>query len=293
MKIRVEGVSKRYVTGTGEVAVLDQVTLNVREGECLGLVGPSGCGKTTLLNIIAGFTLPSSGAVYVDGNAVRGPGADRGVIFQQYAVFPWLTVKENIGFGLTLRANFRPRWEREEIVRRYIGLMGLRGFEEAYPKELSGGMKQRVALARAYAVNPAILLMDEPFAALDAQTREDMQELLLEIFMQETKTIVFVTHSVEEAIFLCGRISVLTRRPARVARVIEIPFEYPRSRRLRTALEFVRLREEIEDLIRDEHSKSEKGGVKDAAAARTDLRDVGSVYVGDVGVGSGRSAGAG
>ena len=254
-KIRIENVSMRY-TVKGVLPVLENICLDIAEGEFVSLVGPSGCGKTTLLNIIGGFVQPTEGSVYVDGQPVTGPGPERGVIFQQYAVFPWLTVKQNIVFGLTLRANYREHAVREEVATRYIELMGLKGFEDAYPKMLSGGMKQRVAIARAYAVNPAILLMDEPFAALDAQTRDVMQELLLDILEKERKTVLFVTHSVEEAVFLSRRVVVMTARPGRIRRIIDVPFQYPRERGLRTTPAFLAIREEVESLVRQEYTQA-------------------------------------
>ncbi|MEW6046784.1 MAG: ABC transporter ATP-binding protein [Bacillota bacterium] len=259
VKIRIEDVSMKY-TMKGVLAVLENICLDISEGEFVSLVGPSGCGKTTLLNIVAGFVQPTQGSVYVDGQPVTGPGPERGTIFQQYAVFPWLTVKQNITFGLTLQANRRERAVREDVAARYIELMGLKGFEDAYPKMLSGGMKQRVAIARAYAVNPAILLMDEPFAALDAQTRDVMQELLLDILEKERKTVLFVTHSVEEAVFLSRRVVVMTARPGRIRRVIDVPFQYPRERRLRITPAFLAIREEVESLVRREYTHAMEGG---------------------------------
>lgn len=248
-QIEVRGVSKVFTLNDKPLRVLDNVNLQVAPGEFISIVGPSGSGKTTLLNIISGLEEPSEGEVLVKGVPVKGPGPDRGVIFQQYAVFPFLTVAENIAFGLTLQNNRRPQKERDEIVRHYIDLMGLNGFEKVYPKNLSGGMKQRVAIARAYAVAPDILLMDEPFAALDAQTRDTMQEVILDILERERKTVLFITHHVEEAVFLSNRVVVMSARPARVREIVDIPFSYPRERRIRTTPEFLRLREHIESLV--------------------------------------------
>jgi NitT/TauT family transport system ATP-binding protein len=260
-KIQIRGLWKEF-RQQQVLSVLEGITLDVQEGEFVSLLGTSGCGKTTLLNIVAGFIPPSRGEVTVDGRPVVAPGPERGVIFQQYAVFPWLSVQDNITFGLTLSANRLGPAERGAIARRYIDLMGLRGFEHAYPKTLSGGMKQRVAIARAYAVSPAILLMDEPFGALDAQTRDAMQELLLDIFTQERRTVLFVTHSVEEAVLLSGRIAVMTARPGRVREIIPIPRGYPRDAewRSRTSPEFLAIREQVEGLIRHEYAHTEGGG---------------------------------
>ncbi|MDR7419495.1 MAG: ABC transporter ATP-binding protein [Armatimonadota bacterium] len=262
-KIRIRGLWKQYEQ-QGTLSVLEDINLDVGEGEFVSILGTSGCGKTTLLNIVAGFLSPSRGDVTVDGRPVTGPGPDRGVIFQQYAVFPWLTVKQNIVFGLTVAANRQDAGRREAVARRYIDLMGLRGFEDAYPKTLSGGMKQRVAIARAYAVSPAILLMDEPFGALDAQTRDAMQELLLDTFAQERRTVVFVTHSVEEAVLLSGRIVVLTSRPGRIREIVEIPRAYPRDEawRSRTSRAFLDIREYIEGLIRQEYARARQAHVE-------------------------------
>src|SRR4029079_4430085 len=192
--------------------------------------------------------------VMLDGKPVRGPGADRGVIFQDYGVFPWLTVKENIGFGLTLRAGRVPDAERERIVAHYVELMGLGGFENAYPKTLSGGMKQRVVLARAYAVRPQFLLMDEPFGALDAQTRSAMQDLLIEVLHTEGKTVMLITHSVEEAAYLSDRIVVMTARPARIREIVAVPFGHPREESLHEQAEFGELRSHVRALVMEEYA---------------------------------------
>lgn len=251
--IELQNVSKTLATDDGPLSVIEGLDFRVDEGESVAVVGPSGSGKTTLLNLLSGLWLPSSGHVRVGGEAVRGPHPDRGVVFQQYAVFPYMTVKQNVAFGLRLRANYTPAAERERIAQRYIDLMGLNGFENAYPKSLSGGMKQRVAIARAYAVNPKILLMDEPFAALDAQTRGFMQELVLRILAEERKTVVFVTHSVEEAIFVSNRIVVVTARPASVHEVVEVPFEFPRAAEIKTTEEFTRIRRYVESLVKQQY----------------------------------------
>lgn len=254
--IAFDGIGKQFNRGSETLTVLDGCSFTVAPGEFVSVIGPSGCGKTTLLNMAAGFTTPDQGQVLIDGQLVRGPHPSRGVVFQQYAIFPWLTVRKNIAYGLTLRANRQLRAERNEIVDRYIDLMGLGGFEDSYPKELSGGMRQRVAIARTYATDPHVLLMDEPFAALDAQTREYMQELLHEAQQSERRTALFITHSVEEAIFLSDRVVVLSARPGRVREVVEIPIASPRSADVRLTPEFVELRRHLEQLLRHQPTES-------------------------------------
>jgi NitT/TauT family transport system ATP-binding protein len=249
-KIQFDEVRVGFGSGKERKEVLDGVSFTVRDGEFVSVLGPSGCGKSTLLTMAAGFTSPDSGRVVIDGKAVVGPDHDRGVVFQQYAIFPWLTVRKNIAFGLTLRANKHGRAEIDEIVSRYVDLMGLRGFEDALPKTLSGGMQQRVAIARAYATDPSVLLMDEPFAALDAQTREFMQELLHTANQEEQRTAMFITHSVEEAIFLSHRIVVLSNRPTSVHEVVDVPVPMPRDASARTSPEFIELRRHLEEVMR-------------------------------------------
>src|SRR6185436_4186736 len=238
----------------GPLKVVDDVSYDIRQGEFVSVIGPSGCGKTTMMNMVAGFVAPSSGAVKLDGRPVAGPGPDRGVIFQDYGVFPWLTVRENIGFGLTLSASRENQQDKSEIVERYMGLMGLADFADAWPKTLSGGMRQRLALARAYAVKPEFLLMDEPFGALDAQTRSSMQDLLLEVLAAEGKTVMLITHSVEEAIYLASRVVIMTARPTRVREIVEVPFGYPRTESLHENAEFGELRSHVRDLVMKEYA---------------------------------------
>ncbi len=257
--IMVENVSMTYEGQAGRVEALRDVSLCVAPGEFISFIGPSGCGKTTLMNIIAGFLEPTSGQVLIDGRKVIGPGPDRGVVFQQYAVFPWLTVRENVEFGLRLSANRTSSAERKEIVDRFIDLVGLRDFQSAYPKELSGGMKQRVAIARAYAVNPEVLLMDEPFGALDAQTRQFMQEALLKILERERKTVIFITHGVEEAAFLSSRVVVMGTRPGRIRTEISIDLDYPRDPSIKRSPYFIEVRAEIERHVREEFQKQREG----------------------------------
>jgi NitT/TauT family transport system ATP-binding protein len=227
--IAISGVQHEYVSPfTRErVLALDGVDLAIEEGEFLTVVGPSGCGKTTLLGIVAGLIPPTRGSVLLDGRPIAGPGPDRGVVFQEFAILPWRTVERNIAHGLEIQRV--PKAERAAIVRRFVDLVGLAGFEGKYPHELSGGMKQRVAVARTLAANPRVILMDEPFASVDAQTRITLQEELNRIALATRKTILFVTHNVEEAVFLGDRCCVLARRPGRVKAVV--PITVPRERR--------------------------------------------------------------
>jgi NitT/TauT family transport system ATP-binding protein len=249
-RIKFDRVSVQF----DDLKVVDDVSYAIREREFVSVIGPSGCGKTTMMNIVAGFVQPSRGAVLLDGRPVDGPGPDRGVIFQEYGVFPWLTVKENIAFGLKLAANRVPDDERDAICARYMRLMGLEDFADAWPKTLSGGMRQRVAIARAYAVKPQFLLMDEPFGALDAQTRSAMQDLLLEVLQAEGKTVMLITHSVEEAVYLSNRIVVMTARPTRIREIIEVPFGYPREESLHEKPEFGELRSHVRELVMKEYA---------------------------------------
>lgn len=211
--------------GDGAIDVLQDISLDVREGELVCLLGPSGCGKSTLLNIMAGFTRPTSGSVTIDGTEVQGPDPRRIFVFQERGVFPWLTVRDNIAFGLA----GRPKHEREQRIEHYVRLVGLSGFERAYPHELSGGMKQRVEVARALAVDPDVLYLDEPFGALDSITRLTMRAEILRIWSVERKTILFVTHDIEESVQLADRVVVLSARPGRVQRVVEIDIAHPRD----------------------------------------------------------------
>ena len=253
VRIAFDNVSVDFPTAQGPMRVIERVSFDIRHGEFVSIIGPSGCGKTTLMNIVAGFVQPSEGRVLLDGKPIAGPGPERGVIFQEYGVFPWLTVKQNIAFGLRLSANRVGAAEREAICRRYMSLMGLTDFADHFPKHLSGGMRQRLAIARAYAVKPEFLLMDEPFGALDAQTRTAMQNLLLEVLAAEGKTVMLITHSVEEAIYLSSRIIVVTARPARIRSVIELPFGYPRSEALHEDPRFGELRSHIRELVMQEY----------------------------------------
>jgi len=242
---------KKVFKGSPPVVAIDGVDLDVFEGEFLCIVGPSGCGKTTLLKILAGLERATEGEALVRGRPIEGPGPDRVMVFQDHVLFPWRTVLGNVLFGLELKG--LSRREAVEEAMKYIKLVGLEGFEGAYPHELSAGMRQRVALARALACNPDVLLMDEPLSALDAQTRNYMQGELLRIWMETKKTMVMVTHSVEEAVYLGDRVVVLTARPAKVKSVVEIELERPRDR---FAPKFIGLRAKILEMLREEVAKT-------------------------------------
>jgi NitT/TauT family transport system ATP-binding protein len=248
-----ENVSLSFETAKGRLNVVEDISYDINDGDFIAVIGPSGCGKTTMMSMLAGFQMPTTGKVLFDGSPVAGPGPERGVIFQEYGVFPWLTVKQNIAFGLTLNANRVPTAKRDAICDHYLGLMGLSDFANSYPKHLSGGMRQRLAIARAYAVKPQFLLMDEPFGALDAQTRSNMQNLLLKVLETEGKTVMLITHSVEEAIYLASRIVVVTARPARIREIIDVPFAYPRDESIQERPEFGELRSYIRQLVMDEY----------------------------------------
>ena len=243
VKVKIDHVEKIYDGRQGKMIALNGVDLDIYENEFICVVGPSGCGKSTLLNIIAGLLEPTSGSVYVDGKEVKGTGTERGVVFQQYALFPWLTVKKNVMFGLKLKG--MPEAEAEELAMKYIKMVQLEDFVDAYPKELSGGMKQRVAIARAYAVQPEVLLMDEPFGALDAQTRTQLQAELIQTWQEEKKTCFFITHDVEEAIILATKVIVMSARPGRIKTIVEINLPYPRTQDLKMSKEFLDLKAQI------------------------------------------------
>jgi NitT/TauT family transport system ATP-binding protein len=252
-RARFDNVSLSFETPKGRLQVVDNVSYDIDDGDFVAVIGPSGCGKTTMMSMLAGFQKPTTGRVLFDGAEVAGPGPERGVIFQEYGVFPWLTVRENIAFGLQLKANRAMAAERDAICDHYLSMMGLTDFANAYPKHLSGGMRQRLAIARAYAVKPQFLLMDEPFGALDAQTRSNMQNLLLEVLHTEQKTVMLITHSVEEAIYMASKIVVVTARPARIKQIIEVPFAYPREESIQERPEFGELRSHIRDLVMSEY----------------------------------------
>lgn len=260
-RFRFDHVSMAFTTPSGPIEVVQDISFSINQGDFISLVGPSGCGKTTLLNMAAGFIQPLGGSVTLDGRAITGPGPDRGVMFQEYGVFPWLTVEQNIAFGLNLKASGRrTAAEKARIVERYLGLMGLESFRKAYPKMLSGGMRQRLALARTYAVHPEFVLMDEPFGALDAQTRSAMHDLLLEVLHAEGKTVLLITHSVEEAVYLSNKVLVISARPSRIREIVDVPFPYPRTAQLQETPEFNALRSHIHQQVMREYAAQEALG---------------------------------
>ena len=262
-RIVVRGLRKQFtdIARQEEIIALDGINLEIGDDEFLTVLGPSGCGKTTLLNIVAGFEGATDGEVRVDGEAVLKPGPDRGVVFQEYALFPWLTVAQNIEFGLRERGV--PKAQRRAQVRQQIASVGLSGFEQRYPQELSGGMRQRVALARVLVNHPRILLMDEPFAALDAQTRTIMQQELLRVWSAEQRTAIFITHNIEEAILLGDRVVVMTARPGRVKDIVAVDLPRPRDV---TSTEFNEIRRHVAVLLEDE-VQATFAAMQDGAAA--------------------------
>jgi len=253
VKIEMINVSKVFKedTGQSEVVAIDNVNLKIMENHFFVIIGPSGCGKSTLLHLIAGFERPNQGQILLDNKVVNGPGPDRGVVFQEFALYPWRTVLGNVMFGLEIQK--MPKKVARERAMHYIRMVGLDRFKNAYPHTLSGGMKQRVAIARSLAYNPEVLLMDEPFGSLDAQTRKIMQEELIRIWQKDKKTVVFVTHSVIEAVFLADRIMIMTARPGRIKGVIDVDLPRPRDY---TAPEFLAVRKEVLKLLEEEVKRS-------------------------------------
>ena len=266
-KIKAEGLKKKFKLKDGqkvnnngsitnEVEVLNGVDLSIIKGEFLTVVGPSGCGKSVLLDIIGGLTNPTSGNVYLDNKPIVGPSFKTGYVFQQYALFPWRNALSNIEFGLETHGIQKE--EREKIARKLLSKFGLSDFEDRFPYQLSGGMQQRVAIARSLATNPDVLLMDEPFAALDAQTREILQNELLKIWEGTDTTVIFVTHSIDEAVFLADQVAVMTARPGIVKQLIDIDLERPRSGNIRSSNEFAQNRHKVWDALKDEVLKAQK-----------------------------------
>ena len=253
MHLEVSQLTKAFQTGQQVYVALDQINLHIETGELVCIVGASGSGKTTLLRIIAGLDQPTSGEVIVDGIPVTGPGPDRGMVFQSYTLYPWMTVADNVGFGLKLQGVGAA--QRQERVAYYLEVVGLTEFGKSLPHQLSGGMKQRVAIARALAADPKVLLMDEPFGALDAQTKESMQGFLLDVWRRTGTTILMITHDVEEAVFLSQRVYVLTSAPGRVKQEVKILLPDQRDYACKRSLSFVQQREEVLDLLREERQK--------------------------------------
>lgn len=245
---RVFHIKKNRGEGPREFVAVKDVNIEVRKGEFLAIVGPSGCGKSTFLDMIAGLTTLGTGEIYIDNKPITGPALDRGIVLQGYALFPWRTVRANVEFGLEIKGI--PKNKRGDISQKYINLVGLQAFENRYPHELSGGMRQRVAIARALAYDPDVLLMDEPFAAVDAQTRETLQEELIRIWQETHKTIVFVTHSIDEAVFLADRVAVMTASPGTIKKVINIDLPRPRDG-TRSSAEFGWFRHKVWELLQN------------------------------------------
>lgn len=255
IKLSVSGIGKTFHRRRGSLRVLEDISFEIRAGEFFVIVGPSGCGKTTFLRIVQGLDKPSTGEILLSGKPLSGPGPDRGFVFQLDSLFPWRTVLQNVTFGPELKR--KPRAEYEPHARDIIALVGLKGFEGHYPHELSGGMRQRVNLARAFAVDPDILLMDEPFASLDALTRETMQQELLRIVAETAKTVLFITHQIEEAVLLADRIAVLSARPGRLMRTIAVDLPRPRSLGVKRTPRFQALVEQVWSLIAESHNLEE------------------------------------
>ncbi|MGY2006234.1 ABC transporter ATP-binding protein [Nocardia gipuzkoensis] len=251
-KLSLTGVRKQFtVRGSAErFTAIEDISLELREGEFLVLVGPSGSGKSTLLDLLGGLSKPTSGEILLDGKPITGPGLDRGIVFQQYALLPWRTARANIEFGL--EAKGLRRKARRELAEHYLELVGLSGFGDRYPHELSGGMKQRVAIARSLAFDPEVLLMDEPFAALDAQTRESLQDELLRIWRATGKTVLFITHGIDEAVYLGQRVAVLTSRPGRVKAIVDVEIDRDSDDDVRSSERFRDYRHEIWTLLHSE-----------------------------------------
>lgn len=252
-KIQILHIGKQFAgkakKADGPFTAIQDVNLSVKEGEFLSIVGPSGCGKSTLLDLLAGLERPTEGEILIDGETITGPNQEIGIVLQGYALFPWRTVRRNVEFGLEMKEVGKK--ERREISSRFIELVGLRNFENHYPHELSGGMRQRVAIARALAYDPKVLLMDEPFAAVDAQTREALQEELLQIWEKTGKTVIFITHSIDEAIFLSDRVAVMSSNPGTVKEIIPVSLPRPRSS-VRSSEEFSRYRNRIRNLLENQ-----------------------------------------
>ncbi|MCC6094331.1 MAG: ABC transporter ATP-binding protein [Eubacterium sp.] len=246
-KIMADNIDKIYTDGKKQTLALKQVSIDIKDNDFCCIVGPSGCGKSTLLRMLAGLDFPTKGKIIIDDRQVTGPGPDRGMVFQTYTLFPWMSVEDNIKFGLKLKK--MPKDQQQEIADRYLKIIGLQKFAKAYPKELSGGMKQRVAIARALANQPEVLLMDEPFGALDPHTKAMMQLLLREIWEQEHPTVVFITHDIDEAVFLANKIYVMSARPGRVIKDVEVRLPHKRELGLKDTPEFIQIRKNINNLL--------------------------------------------
>ena len=246
-KIRAEHIDKVYKTGKKSVAAIEDVSIDIQDNDFVCIVGPSGCGKSTLLRMLAGLDFPSAGDIIVNDRKVTGPGPDRGMVFQTYTLFPWMNVEDNIKFGLKIKK--LPKAEQQEIADRYLKIIGLEKFAKSYSKELSGGMKQRVAIARALANQPEVLLMDEPFGALDPHTKSMMQLLMREIWVKEHPTVVFINHDIDEAVFLADKIYVMSARPGKMIKRVNVYLPHKRTLDLKDSPEFIKIRKGINDLL--------------------------------------------
>lgn len=257
--LEVRALVKVFERDSAAVTAIDALDLEVDEGEFVSIVGPSGCGKSTFLHILGGFDAATAGDLRFDGRPVTGPGADRGMMFQEFSLYPWLSAERNVAWPLDVKGV--PKAERARLVDEYLGMVGLREFRRHYPAELSGGMKQRVALARLLALDPRIMLMDEPFGALDAQTRELMQEELQSIWYRTRKTALFVTHDIDEAVYLGNRVVVFTARPGRVKEIVPVDIPFPRDIEVKKAPEYAGSRNRVWDILREEVVKTRDGGL--------------------------------
>jgi len=259
--IQISNVHKIFSSGGREVVALNAINIDIKPGEFICLLGPSGCGKSTLLNAVAGFSLPTTGSILVDGKPVLAPGPDRGMVFQEYALFPWMTVADNVAFGLEIKK--MPKAQIREKVGSLLEMLNLQDFRDRYPKDLSGGMRQRVAIARVLALDSPIMLMDEPFGALDSLTRRNLQDELLRIWTEFKKTIIFVTHSIEESIYLADRIVVMTYRPGKIKKIVSVAMPRPRDP---SSAEFNNLKKELSLLVMEEQSRHNQEEIKASTA---------------------------
>lgn len=246
-KILAEHIDKIYTSGKKSTKAIEDASIDIQDNDFVCIVGPSGCGKSTLLRMLAGLDFPTNGNIIVNDGKVTGPGPDRGMVFQTYTLFPWMSVEDNIKFGLKLKK--MPKDKQEEIANRYLKIIGLEKFAKSYPKELSGGMKQRVAIARALANQPEVLLMDEPFGALDPHTKSMMQLLMREIWEKEHPTVVFITHDIDEAVFLANKIYVMSARPGRIMKEVNVYLPHKRTLELKDSTEFIKIRKDINSLL--------------------------------------------
>lgn len=254
-KIIAEHIDKVYTSGKKKTTAIEDVSIDIQDNDFVCIVGPSGCGKSTLLRMLAGLDFPSAGEIVVNDKKVTGPGADRGMVFQTYTLFPWMTVEDNIKFGLKIKK--MPKEEQQTIADKYLDIIGLKKFAKSFPKELSGGMKQRVAIARALANQPEVLLMDEPFGALDPHTKAMMQLLMREIWEKEHPTIVFITHDIDEATFLANKIYVMSARPGKVIKEVNVYLPHKRELELKDTQEFIKIRKDINDLLYSANEEAE------------------------------------